>query len=41
VRPSIVVLPFNNMSGGPEQEYISDGIAEDIITDFTRCRVSS
>jgi TolB-like protein/class 3 adenylate cyclase/Tfp pilus assembly protein PilF len=31
-KPSIVVLAFDNMSGDPEQEYFSDGIAEDIIT---------
>jgi TolB-like protein/class 3 adenylate cyclase len=37
-RPSIAVLPFNNMSGDPEQEYFSDGISEDIITELARFR---
>ena len=37
-KPSIAVLAFNNMSGDPEQEYFSDGIAEDIITELSRSR---
>ncbi|MGI9319398.1 MAG: adenylate/guanylate cyclase domain-containing protein [bacterium] len=39
VKPSIAVLPLNNMSGDPEQEYFSDGITEDIITELSRFSV--
>ena len=35
-KPSIAILPFTNMSGDPEQEYFSDGITEDIITELSR-----
>ncbi len=35
-HPSIAVLPFENMSGDPEQEYFSDGISEDIITALSK-----
>jgi len=35
-RASVCVLPFINMSGEPEQEYFSDGITEDIITDLSK-----
>ncbi|MDP6345542.1 MAG: adenylate/guanylate cyclase domain-containing protein, partial [Alphaproteobacteria bacterium] len=34
-KPSIVVLPFDNMSGDPDQEYFSDGISEDITTELS------
>jgi TolB-like protein len=37
-RPVIAVLPFNNMSDDPEQEYFSDGISEDLITALSRLR---
>jgi DNA-binding winged helix-turn-helix (wHTH) protein len=37
-RPSIVVLPLANVSGDKEQEYLADGITEDIITALTRFR---
>jgi adenylate cyclase len=35
-RPSIAVLPFQNMSGDPEQDYFADGMVEDIITALSR-----
>jgi adenylate cyclase len=37
-RPAVAVLPFTNMSGDPEQEYFSDGLAEDLITALTAWR---
>ncbi len=37
-KPSIVVLPFDNMSGDPEQEYFSDGMVEEITTALCRVR---
>ena len=37
-KPSIAVLPFQNMSGDPEQEYFADGMAEDILTGLSRHR---
>lgn len=35
-KPSIAVLPFQNMSGDPEQEYFADGMTEDILTGLSR-----
>ncbi len=35
-KPSIAVLPFQNMSGDPEQEFFADGMSEDIITALSR-----
>jgi adenylate cyclase len=37
-KPSILVLPFANMSGAAEQEYFADGLTEDILTDLSRFR---
>ncbi len=37
-KPSIAVLPFQNMSGDPEQEYFADGISEDLMTGLARIR---
>lgn len=37
-KPSIAVLPFTNLSADPEQEYFSDGITNDIITDLSKFR---
>ncbi|MDG4885372.1 adenylate/guanylate cyclase domain-containing protein [Mesorhizobium sp. WSM4884] len=37
-RPALAVLPFQNMSGDPEQDYFADGIVEDIITALSRFR---
>jgi adenylate cyclase len=38
-KPSIVVLPFENMSGDPEQEYFSDGLSEDLTTQLSLNRM--
>ena len=37
-KPSVAVLPFTNMGGDPEQQYFSDGVTEDIITELSRFR---
>src|SRR5205823_9735935 len=37
-KPSIAVLPFQNMSGDPEQEYFADGMVEDITTALSKIR---
>ena len=37
-KPSVAVLPFQNMSGDPEQEYFADGMVEDIITGLSRIK---
>src|SRR5262249_31705732 len=39
-RPSIVVLPFTNLSGKPEEDYLANGISEDITTELSRFSVS-
>jgi TolB-like protein len=35
-KPSIAVLPFSNLSGDPKEDYFSDGITEDIMTELSR-----
>ena len=35
-KPSVVVMPFTNLSGDPEQEYFSDGLTDDLITDLSK-----
>ena len=36
--PAIAVLPFNNLSGDPKQDYFSEGLTEDILTELSRAR---
>jgi len=36
VRPTIIVLPFRNLSGQPDQDYLADGMTEDLVTDLSR-----
>jgi adenylate cyclase len=38
IKPSLAVLPFVNMSGDPEQEFFTDGLTEDILTELSRFR---
>lgn len=38
-RPSLAVLPFENMSGDPEQDYFADGLTDDIITGLSKSRM--
>lgn len=38
VGPSIAALPFDNLSGDPDQDYFADGVVEDIITALSRMR---
>jgi len=40
-KPSVAVLPFDNLSGNPEQEFIGDGLAEDLITALSKIRAFS
>src|ERR1700676_10869 len=37
-RPSLAILPFDNLSGDPEQDYFADGMAEEVITALSRCK---
>ena len=40
-KPSVAVLPFDNLSGDPEQQYLSDSVTDDIITELARFRTLS